>query len=134
MFHDFTKHFQDSKIEKFQTLLMLVRDFKCLKDYALGYYDRKTKPDASPDNYMINKLCPSKCLEEKHISRQAIENNYKHVAVFLAVFPGLAIYLDQFKGDPIQIEPDFKESDKSFLVNIFKPPIFEVKKLMVFNF
>jgi hypothetical protein len=78
---------------------------------------------------MINKLCPSKCLEEKRISRQAIENNYKHVAVFLATFPGVAIYLDQFKGDPIQIEPDFKESIKYFLVSIFKPPIFEVKKI-----
>jgi atlastin len=37
MFLDFTKHFQDNKMEKFQTLLMLVRDFKCLSDYALGY-------------------------------------------------------------------------------------------------
>jgi atlastin len=129
MFLDFTKHFQDNKMDKFQTLLMLVRDFKCLNDYALGYYDRKTKPDASPANYMINKLCPSKCLEEKRSSRQAIENNYKHVAVFLAAFPGVAIYFDQFKGDPIQIEPHFKESVKCLLVNIFNPPIFEVKKI-----
>jgi hypothetical protein len=50
-------------------------------------------------------------------------------SLLVFIFAGLTIYLNQFKGDAIQIEPHFKESVKCFLVNIFKPPIFEVKKI-----